>query len=69
MSTKRKPTVFPDCPHWGKGGRYVIDITNGQRVRVDDKKVPAAASTDATGAADAGNPADQTKTAKEVKRA
>jgi hypothetical protein len=33
--------TFPDCPHWGRGGRFKIDITNGQRVPVTDDE-PAA---------------------------
>lgn len=23
---------FTDCPHWGKGGRYVVDQATGRRV-------------------------------------
>lgn len=25
-------TDFTTCPHWGQGGRYVVDPATGQRV-------------------------------------
>lgn len=25
---------FTACPHWGKGGRYIVDPATGQRVPV-----------------------------------
>ena len=29
------------CPHWGKGGRYVLDPSTGKRVRVDPASAAA----------------------------
>lgn len=35
MFEKLKPPDFTACPHWGKGGRYVVDPATGARVPVD----------------------------------
>lgn len=60
---KKQPGDFTGDPHWGKGGRYVVDVTNGQRIPVAKKESDAVATEeDATGTGKA-------KTVKEAKRA
>ncbi|WP_136414826.1 hypothetical protein [Herbaspirillum sp. ST 5-3] len=82
MSAKKRtdiPSIFPDCPHWGKGGRYVVDLTNGRRVPVEEAQAEAVQamadtnsggeSADAAAAADAAPAADSQPNVKEKKRA
>jgi hypothetical protein len=69
--TKSTPTAaaaqdFTNCPNWGKGGSYVVDITNGQRVPVKD--LPADTKAALTESSD-NEASKSTKSAKESKRA
>lgn len=57
---------FTTCPHWGKGGRYVVDPTDGRRVRVEE--LPAEAEAAPTDPSD-GVVSKSTKPVKEAKRA
>lgn len=60
------PQDFTSCPNWGKGGRYVVDITNGRRVPVEELQAdtPAALTVQSDGEV-----SKSTKTVKESKRA
>lgn len=51
---------FTDCPNWGKGGRFVVDPTTGQRVPVVEEEPTPAASEESK--------ADQVPAAKSTKR-
>lgn len=61
----KQPGDFADCPHWGKGGRYVIDLNNGQRVPVTPEI--AANQEEAKGVSVDEAPAAAVKPAKGVK--
>jgi hypothetical protein len=68
--TKSTPTAaaaqdFTNCPNWGKGGSYVVDITNGRRVPIGELTADAAALTTSS----EGEASKSTKSAKENKRA
>lgn len=61
------PSTFPDCPHWGKGGRYALDIANGCRVPVEEVEANAAPDDAIDAPSDAGK--TEAKPVKEKKRA
>lgn len=53
---------FTSCPHWGQGGRYVVDPVTGLRVPVPSE--PAAADTGAAAADSDAPPPPETPTKK-----
>ncbi len=60
MSEQQKqPGDFTGCPHWGKGGRFVVDPATGQRVPVVEQEPTPAASEESKA-----DPAPATKSTK-----
>lgn len=65
MSSTASPSVFTDCPYWGKGGRFIFDLASGQRMRVAAAPATPPGET-VSGAADQ-SPAEQPSTNHKLK--